>query len=746
MHHPWWFRYPPFPFLSPDPPNKAQAGSTTLPWYSFASNPGAGLFLFESNAATVGVVGQSGSGSNVAGQGVSIVAGSGTGTGDGGSVTLKVSPPSTSSGSSANTPLTGLSISGSTGAVSLGGIDAPSPGATAFAAADVVAGVTDTAGAALSIIGSRGTGTGDGGTVSIFVAPPSTTGSTQNAIQTGLSIDGSNGAVQLGGIDILGTPGGVTVAGSDRLAGVTDGSGAALTLQGGRPTGAGNGGDVTIRVATPGATGTTQATVQDIGRFRGSDGAVVIGNVSLVSGNTPTSQYRGVAAAAGRTDTAGGPVTVIGGLSTGTGNGGSVSLQVSPASSSSGTTQNSVQTGVSVNGGNGAITTGGIDVQGAPGASTYAGADRASGVTNGTGADVTIRSGQGTGSAAGGDLVFQVPTPTSSGTTQNSAVTIATFSGSTGQYTIGGLDLNSSSNPGAGNIRGNDAAAGRTNVVGGALNLIGGIGTGTGNGGSIVLQVAHPDASGTTQNALLTIGTFSGTNGSIALGGIDAPTGTPQASSFQGVDAATGRTDIAGGAVNVSGGQGTGTGAGGSVNLQVASPGTTGTSQNALTTRLTADTVGVVVPSGQWLREPSSRFRVSSAFSKAANTTLATVTGLSATVLAGRTYNFKAVLFVDADATGGSKYAINGTATATAIIYHVRLIDDGTSAFTISSRETALAGSAEEAGTTVGLAIIEGTITVNAAGTLTVEFAQSVANGTSTVLVGSTFVVTDLGA
>lgn len=135
--------------------------------------------------------------------------------------------------------------------------------------------------------------------------------------------------------------------------------------------------------------------------------------------------------------------------------------------------------------------------------------------------------------------------------------------------------------------------------------------------------------------------------------------------------------------------------------------------------------------------------RASAQFDKT-DTTLANVTGLSVNVIAGKSYKFEAVLFVNANVTGGSKYAIGGTATATAIIYEITLLDDATDAFTLASRQTAIGGSDNNVGTTAGLARISGTITVNAAGTLTAQFAQQVANGTSSVLVGSTFTVNEI--
>lgn len=130
--------------------------------------------------------------------------------------------------------------------------------------------------------------------------------------------------------------------------------------------------------------------------------------------------------------------------------------------------------------------------------------------------------------------------------------------------------------------------------------------------------------------------------------------------------------------------------------------------------------------------------RVSSQFDKT-DTTLATITGLSLNVEAAGVYSFRADLFVDADVVGGTKYAIAGTATATSIIYQIRLFDNGTNALTINARHTSLGGNTGQAGTTAGLAIITGTIVVNAAGTLLVQFAQNAANNTSSVLINSTF-------
>ncbi len=137
--------------------------------------------------------------------------------------------------------------------------------------------------------------------------------------------------------------------------------------------------------------------------------------------------------------------------------------------------------------------------------------------------------------------------------------------------------------------------------------------------------------------------------------------------------------------------------------------------------------------------------RVVTQFDKTTDTTAAAITGLTATVVAGRTYRFEAILYVDANVTGGSKFSISGvTTSATAIIYEIILTDNTTLANTITSRQTGLAGAAGQAGSTAGICTIVGTITVNAGGTLTPFFGQNASTGTSSVLVGSTFVVTQI--
>jgi hypothetical protein len=109
-------------------------------------------------------------------------------------------------------------------------------------------------------------------------------------------------------------------------------------------------------------------------------------------------------------------------------------------------------------------------------------------------------------------------------------------------------------------------------------------------------------------------------------------------------------------------------------------------------------------------------------------------------VTAGATYEIEARLFVTADATGGQKYAVAGTATATAIIYDTVIGDLTTPGNTVGARATALGTVLALAGNTnTAFAVtVRGTITVNAGGTLLVQAAQNSASGTTTVLRGST--------
>lgn len=128
-------------------------------------------------------------------------------------------------------------------------------------------------------------------------------------------------------------------------------------------------------------------------------------------------------------------------------------------------------------------------------------------------------------------------------------------------------------------------------------------------------------------------------------------------------------------------------------------------------------------------------------------TTLADATGLSINVKAGRTYSFEFDLSITAAAAGGIKVAISGTATATNIVYDGWILDGSAGGVVGNTQATALntvVATSTITGTTAHV-IVRGTITVNAAGTLKLQFAQNTSNATATVVkLGSYLIAQDM--
>jgi len=123
------------------------------------------------------------------------------------------------------------------------------------------------------------------------------------------------------------------------------------------------------------------------------------------------------------------------------------------------------------------------------------------------------------------------------------------------------------------------------------------------------------------------------------------------------------------------------------------------------------------------------------------NSTLANVTGLTFTVEPG-TYKLAALMNVNSQA-GGTKYAIGGSATATAVWARSVIFGDPAAPQIQTGKATALGASVGAETFAFGVdtnVTINGTITVSVAGTLTVQFAQQTTDVTaSSVLAGSTF-------
>lgn len=136
--------------------------------------------------------------------------------------------------------------------------------------------------------------------------------------------------------------------------------------------------------------------------------------------------------------------------------------------------------------------------------------------------------------------------------------------------------------------------------------------------------------------------------------------------------------------------------------------------------------------------------RNSAQFDITSSTTLTNVTGLSRNVEANRVYAFYAYLQTTANVAGGIKFSVSGTATATAISYEGTL--QAAAALVAQTRATALDTTVcASTTTTVGTCVINGVIQVNAAGTLTIAFAQNASNGAaSSVLANQSFQLTPI--
>ena len=93
------------------------------------------------------------------------------------------------SGSSANGTVDTFIRRSAAASFCLGFTDAAAPVAQTLGVQSVVAGTTNTAGANFTIAGSRGTGTGAGGALLLQLAPAGSSGSTQNALATVLTVE-----------------------------------------------------------------------------------------------------------------------------------------------------------------------------------------------------------------------------------------------------------------------------------------------------------------------------------------------------------------------------------------------------------------------------------------------------------------------------------------------------------------------------------------------------------------------------
>ncbi len=135
--------------------------------------------------------------------------------------------------------------------------------------------------------------------------------------------------------------------------------------------------------------------------------------------------------------------------------------------------------------------------------------------------------------------------------------------------------------------------------------------------------------------------------------------------------------------------------------------------------------------------------RVTTRFDKTTDITLANVPGLSLTLAIG-SYQFRAEVFVTANATGQGQVALSGTATASAMSCILLSVDTDSAGFGQATPSTAL-DVASPLGAGLGTdyyVTFSGLITISAGGTFTVQFAQNSPTGTSSVRVGSNMIAT----
>lgn len=218
----------------------------------------------------------------------------------------------------------------------------------------------------------------------------------------------------------------------------------------------------------------------------------------------------------------------------------------------------------------------------APTAQTVGFSNVVGGTSNTAGVNSTIRASAGTGNALSGSLLFQVAPAGSSGTTQNTFVTLfsigAQGSPSAADHSLGFLGVSANNLWWTNNVFGatpaqqwtlmfnNSGIAFLTNTP---INTL-----------SMVQPLTWaPDTNSAPDLYLLRKGAAN-----LQIGAADAATATAQVFSMQSVVAGT--SNVAGADFTLKGSIGTGTGAGGKLIFQTAPAGASGTSQNALATGL----------------------------------------------------------------------------------------------------------------------------------------------------------------
>ncbi len=399
-----------------------------------------------------------------------------------------------------------------------GAADAAAPVAQTLSVQSVVAGTTNTAGANLTITGSQGTGTGAGGNIIFQTSASGASGTAQNALSTVMTLSGGNQWIYFNNAEASLIVQKSSVA---KFALYSSGS-----IQ-------------QVTAASDWAYGwsstTTASGVNDTNLTRKAANNIRLG---LADAAAPVAQTLSVqSVVAGTTDTAGANLTITGSQGTGTGAGGSIIFQVAPAGSS-GTAQNALATAMTI----------------APA---------------GLGGAITVSGGTGSGNS--GDL----NSFTFNNVSANSFKNQFNLSGAgVAKWAIGN-DIN-------GNKGDNFFIYSASGGTGGTVPFyIDGVNRQIGifAGSNAHVFGFWNNTSGLVAGTLDVILSRRGA-ANLRFGAADAAAPVAQTLSVQSVVAGTSNT--AGANLTITGSQGTGTGAGGSIIFQVAPAGSSGTAQNAL--------------------------------------------------------------------------------------------------------------------------------------------------------------------
>ena len=135
--------------------------------------------------------------------------------------------------------------------------------------------------------------------------------------------------------------------------------------------------------------------------------------------------------------------------------------------------------------------------------------------------------------------------------------------------------------------------------------------------------------------------------------------------------------------------------------------------------------------------------RTTSQFDKTTDFNLAAIPGLSWTLTAGHTYSFYIQLICSCAPAGGCYIDMSG-GTGTMTTFSEAVVLSASSGSMIAWTGTTLGATGSGMTANVQSIVISGTLVVNAGGTIKPRFAQNVNSGTSSVLIGSYGIFTDL--